>query len=807
MIALALATAVTAVGSWLVAAACGLRRTVLVVLAALLLFLSQIVLLVLAVGGALRQLNPNALTTGALVVAAAECYVVARFRRSVAWEGTAGVARSLTSSAARAWRHPGVALLGLAVVAEYTWRAVLAATVPDGSYESLAYHLLGPDSWIQAGRIVHSPQNLFSDVYPQDHEAITAWTGTFLHNVSYAGFTPFAFAGLGAVTIAALARLLGVRRSWSALAGLGFLLVPNVLAQLGTSYNDIGAATTVLACLTLLYALADETQVRDGRLVGLIPVVALAGVAAGLAAGIKADGLVLLPVGLIFAVVQHFRLADRAGINPVQLRPRLWLTATAVTLPAFPLAAFWYIRTWVTYGNPFYPVTVLGFIGEGSQSQVIIGANKPAALDHVPFGPLGAAIRSWTEDLHGHLVSYDQRLGGFGPQWLWILFPALVVAIVLLVRHRRDALAGVVVPVVAVCLASGAAWWARYTFALVALGCVAFAYVLEHTSAWAARQVRRWGLAARAISPVAVTAFVALSTLGSWWATDPSDITVVMGAYAGPASLSQLADLITSPDPEAEVTPWNGFAAVEDLPAGTTIGVPATDHEYMLQPFVGNNLAHRLVILYDQPDTTATQLAAMAVAHDVDYVAIDATAPVQLTGAVRGKPKPSVSESVATDLTQFKPLTGYTVGDGAMLYEVGQYRECGSPTLGPPTVHTALDGMVTVTDRMTSPCPIPVGTTVDVWRGDTDSPLWHGTDVPVAALRTSAGGRVSYDLSPPDADVRLFFRIATQWVGEDIEKPAASAPVYLVPAMQPAMHAAIHPAVHPPLTNSLTNGE
>ncbi|MGH9132073.1 MAG: hypothetical protein ACRDWV_10505 [Acidimicrobiales bacterium] len=772
MTLLAISTFATVAGVWCLTAALGLRRPLTIATTYLVLLLAQMAGLVLFVGGALRQLNPIGLSAGALVLAAAEVACVAWLGRDSLRASNAVALRAAKRCALGLWRHPVVALLAAAVVAEYAWQAAIAVRLPDISFDSLAYHLIGPATWIQHGAIVHSPQNLYSDVYPQDQEAISAWAGTFLHTLTYAGLTVIPFALMGALAVANLARHLKVRSAYAAAAGLGFMALPVVFLQAATAYDDVAAGATVLACLGLLLAAVEASRRRGVRVVGLVAHLFPAGAAAGLAVGVKSVNLVLIPFVVIITIVVYWRATDRARVDPTRLRPRLWATLGWVLGPMSGLSAFWYVRTWVTYGNPFFPVSMLGFSGYGTMANQIIGANKPAVLHHVPFGILGEMIYSWATDLTPHTYTYGSALGGLGPQWLLLCVPALVAGCVMALRAKRlGFVGGVVLPVVVISLATGAGWWTRYTIGLAGVGLVCLAYCGERLAVAVLPVARR-------LSSVPRLGFVGLTLATMWWATAPSDYTIVAnGAEVVNPGLAQVVKLMSEPVSEryAEADPWFAYADMSLVPDSATVAEPIESYNPMTLPFVGADLQHRMVLLgrwgpsgaAGEPNDAAQLRVAMREAGAGYVVLTDA-----------GATAPLVS-SVLADSTQFRRLTtGGAVG-GSDLYELGSFRNCGAPVISLLSAVKHVDSTV-VSAAVTDACGALDGAPLQLWSGRQSVPVWRGSDSVLAKLRTSSVGKVSVTIARPSPQRRYFLRYAGGWVGLDNYSASASAPLSVI---------------------------
>ncbi len=108
-----------------------------------------------------------------------------------------------------------------------------------------------------------------------------------------------------------------------------------------------------------------------------------------MAASIKSSALATDGIAVLVAVACYWRLANRREIPDIP-----YYLASIIALFAVPMlaiASFWYFRTWVGYGSPFYPVVVIGLPGKGTFNDIIIGGNWPT---HWPTSPGARSARS-----------------------------------------------------------------------------------------------------------------------------------------------------------------------------------------------------------------------------------------------------------------------------------------------------------------------------------------------------------------------------------------------------------------------------
>ena len=477
----------------------------------------------------------------------------------------------------------------------------------------------------------------------------------YLGTLRFVGLCTLPFVALGASAVIMISRSLGARRSLAVVAGLGFVALPVVFLQASTAYVDIAAGSTVIAGFGFAVMSRAFAKMEGDRVTGLVSVLLVAGCAAGLAAGTKSVNLLAAFLIVVVALIQSGRVWRR--IRAADLAKSLGV----LVVPIFGLAAFWYLRTWFTYSNPFYPISLLGFGGWGPASKIVIGANEPTILHNLPLGPLGQMTVSWAFDLHRHSYSYDQRPGGLGPQWLVCGVPALLAAAISFAHQKREYLFGLVLPVLVVVFATGAAWYARYDISLAGVGLVCFAYCLE--------QLRRlhfgWRIAKLAPALLA-DMFAALTALGMWWATTPTYFQLA-NAKQTYATVSQLESVITASDPADNLEPWAQFAPLDRLiPKGDTIVYVGNDEPEYTYPLVGQDLQRVLVRL---GAFNSAQLLAGRMFDDHFRFVVLGRASTDSTLFLR----------VGRDYSQFRKLIGGGDLNGQDLFELDASAACSHP--------------------------------------------------------------------------------------------------------------------------------
>lgn len=548
-------------------------------------YFSQVVFSLLFAGVVLRSLTSGVVLAVNVVIMVAVLCVARRWGRPfdrkalvLGWHTFVGHLREV-------FHEWWVAVLVVLALADAMWLAVLGFVYPTYGYDAVNYHLVGPATWLQTGTFSFEPFEVWSNVYPQDVETYFTWLILFLRNDVLVNMGQLVFALGGMLAVIGIARLCGLRRPAAVGAGCLFFLTPILIAQVTTNYVDVAFASLVILAFYFVLSYAREPKLQHLFFFGL---------AAGLTLGSKSSAVSFVGVDcvvLVGAAIYHRKLNV----------PYLARGVALVLVPLLLLGVFWYVRAWVGYGNPIYPVTVsvLGhtiFAGQGSvQSIILSGVNDPSAVAGKPLWQ--QMWTSWSNDPVLKLqfgYTYDQRLGGFGPQWLLLEVPALLAYGVYTARKQRTVLLAFLVPCVVVFLAQPALWWSRFVLFLVAPGAIALAFFLERSRP----AVFRVGV------QVVALVFVLASFYASSLRGDYSKGYVVGAVQAMRGNLDE------------------GFWFSEDrwvnaVPAGSRIGWVKATLTYNIFALYGPSLQNRV---YALPETSAADFFAQVQADKITYL-------------------------------------------------------------------------------------------------------------------------------------------------------------------------------------------
>ena len=519
----------------------------------------------------------------------------------VAWLALDHAARSRAAAALALWgERPSVraAPLGWACAAAlavtFSYFGYLATHLPPIAWDALYYHLISVSQWVRTGHLVSPVPGMSSqstdvqiltqaDSFPHDTELIASWFAVFTHNVRLVQLAQLVFVPLLFSGIYGLSRHLGARARWAILGGTVAVLAPVVLSQVATNYVDVAQASALAAGWQFLVAAfplrPDAADLRRGSAGRRRRYLLLAGLCLGLAAGVKSQGLLYCGVAVLLVVVLSAR-QTRAVLKGDQPRwdvPSPARACAALVLPMIAVGSFWYVRTWLRWGSPTWPITIGPFSGRTGLTQ---WDNVGGLAIPVPWRGSGFLVllaRDWAAALP---VLRPAGLGDYGtPGLVWLL--ACVPAIIALLASRtarrryRYALVVVVLPLSVITVVSPVGWHARLSIPLLIAGGVTVALLLDgglpglvagREERRAARRVRRTGTGVRQAGPASA------ARVPTQWedSADP----LIPAARSGhhdesvPSMSAPAAQVVSMSAPAAQA----GGAATLSAPAGHRAG-------------------------------------------------------------------------------------------------------------------------------------------------------------------------------------------------------------------------------------------
>jgi hypothetical protein len=278
---------------------------------------------------------------------------------------------------------------------------LLVALAPPLKFDSLTYHLVQPNAYLSDGRVSYLPWIVMTGM-PQNSEMLYTWAIALGGNSAATTLAWF----FGLLTLVGLAGYLYQTLDGpSAWAGIACLLAGFTTSMvMGWGYVD---------WLVMLMGLGALVSLDGWRRTGQSRQLVLAGVFTGLAIGAKYTSGVLALTGSV-ALLWHV-WKRRALLVPAFLH--YGLAALLVSLP-------WFLKNWLTTGNPLYPFVFPG--GAMTAVRLSVYQNLGAWGNWLDFFllPLRATYLGFDSG-DGYMASIGPLLVGLGClAWLaWMAGP------------------------------------------------------------------------------------------------------------------------------------------------------------------------------------------------------------------------------------------------------------------------------------------------------------------------------------------------------------------------------------------------
>ena len=251
---------------------------------------------------------------------------------------------------------------------------------PQFGYDDLSYHAPFVAQWMIDGRLSFPSFN-YHAYFPFGPELFSLWFMLLVGPTHLSGLQGSNRIIAAATSTSGLAYALG-RRVEVALTSGALMAASSVVTMtaLRFSANDLALAVMTASGLTVLSGRENGVGVgsREGFVAGLL-------LGLGLASKVT-----LLPAVLI--IIIWLFLGDR---NNASVRGRLGRTG-AFVFGIGLTGAYWYARTWITTGNPFFPGAIGPFPGPfGVEEQA--GTKLITHLLRDPSGTLSVALPPLTD--------------------------------------------------------------------------------------------------------------------------------------------------------------------------------------------------------------------------------------------------------------------------------------------------------------------------------------------------------------------------------------------------------------------------
>jgi hypothetical protein len=346
------------------------------------------------------------------------------------------------------------------------------------SYDSEAYHLPGLVDYIQSGKIYLSDKWIWSNAYPRTIEMLNLWMLIFMRSGILTDMPQYLISLLGASAMYGIIKDSGVRRKLAFLGGLLYISTPIILAQMTTAYVDTCLASILICCVYFMIRYFKNYQKSNIVFISIL---------SGILIGIKFSS-----VGYFAVLVLTFLTMMLLSKHKITSMVR---ALGIIFAGCFSVGGVWYVLNIINYKNPLYPVKV-SFLGKTifdgiNLDTVLTGGNVPTLIVHmnkalqvlvswIGIDPGSSNLSMLYRIGANFFTIYDQRIGGFGFQWILIFVPGIFLLAFKRIKTKNFVKAELIILLISVLsfIITPCNWWSRYTCFIIALGIYSFIVLL-----------------------------------------------------------------------------------------------------------------------------------------------------------------------------------------------------------------------------------------------------------------------------------------------------------------------------------------
>jgi len=353
---------------------------------------------------------------------------------------------------------------------------------PPYTWDALWYHLPIVGRIIQSGAIMENPTpsmiDQFMNIFPKNIELFFIWQIIFLHSDIIVDLTQLLFSLVGILTIYSLAVKIGMDRRYAVYSGLLFFFTPIIILQSKTAYVDVAVGVLFLIAINFL--------VHERGTKSTIPSISLAGITTGILLGSKGSGPLFLITMCTMILLREllgylnpFKLFHNRVVDRDELKEGLRRYGVYFLMPSILIGGYWYIKNWVLYGNPVYPMEI-SLMNVTIFKGLYNGIIDPAPDIILRLSPIERPLYVWLEKVRYYL--YDSRFSGFGPIWFILSLPSIAFCLVRSMRRGRFGFLFVAMVVIITFVLYPRNWNTRYVIFVVGLGALSIGMMLEYFS-------------------------------------------------------------------------------------------------------------------------------------------------------------------------------------------------------------------------------------------------------------------------------------------------------------------------------------
>jgi len=368
-------------------------------------------------------------------------------------------------------------LIELARIAFHVWY------ISPYVWDTMTYHLPNVAEWVQKGRIYTITAATTRTNWPMTFEVFETWFAVFLHHDILIQLAGVWFSILAFSSVYAIARTLNFSNRLSLFAALLYIYTPVVSVRATSCDTDIPVAGVFLLCVAFVLELlrrGTREKLQPGNFLLIMVMAFCYGIGAKAFMAFIVPGLALL---LIVALIKQHLVRKFLRLflpGRISSYPRFF-TAILLIMASGLLGGYWYIRNWVIFDNPFYPVdfSIFGHLifGTGKSKELFGPTQQGHASLSVMWLNLRAFLTDKIFDHHGQMNTNISEMSGWG----WFSFacglPALVYALLCVKGFRLLSAAFFISFLSLLACVDPDPWYMRFALwfpALFALSFVAF---------------------------------------------------------------------------------------------------------------------------------------------------------------------------------------------------------------------------------------------------------------------------------------------------------------------------------------------
>lgn len=370
------------------------------------------------------------------------------------------------------------------LIASVCWMICLGYLFPSYAWDALWYHLPMVGYIMQSGTIQETYTPWFIDqfinIFPKNTELFFLWNTIFLKSDVIVDMSQLLFTLMGVLTIYSMALKLKIKEKSALYSSHLFFFTPIMILQSTTNYVDVAISVLFLISVNFLISSPED---NEGEAYFRRWPFLLSGIAAGILLGSKGSGPLFIAI-LSLAILSRIfinRFYPFARPSPSKKREffRHGLISYLIYffLPAILFGSYWYIKNWVLYGNPVYPMEISFAnitIFKGLYGGII--DPSPEVLNNL--SPLKKLLYVWEERVKYYL--YDSRFSGFGPLWFILFLPAILFSTILSIKKREHNFIFIGIILIITFILYPRNWNTRYVIFIVGLGALSFGMTLEY---------------------------------------------------------------------------------------------------------------------------------------------------------------------------------------------------------------------------------------------------------------------------------------------------------------------------------------